>query len=113
MNSQRREWDPVFINSRREAIIIFTVWAICLCWAVPYCYVNGFGVVNPDELTMVFGVPSWVWWGIFLPWLLADVFTIWFCCFYMTDDDLSAAEPVIDADGDAIEQSTRDEGAPP
>jgi len=33
-------------------------------------------------------MPSWVVWGIAVPWIVADIFTVWFCFFYMKDDDL-------------------------
>lgn len=96
------EYDPVFLHSRREAVIIFGVWIVALVWAVPYCYLNGYldsgARVDPESLRTVWGIPSWVFWGIAVPWLAADVFTIWFCFCYMQDDDLG---------------EERDEGEPP
>jgi len=86
------EYDPVFVHSRREAIVIFCVWLACLCWAVPYCHLNGYTAdFDPHELTLIWGMPSWVFWGILLPWMLATLFSIVFCLFVMRDDDLSAA----------------------
>ena len=29
-------WDPVFLHSRREALVIFAVWLAALAWAVPF-----------------------------------------------------------------------------
>ncbi len=84
------DWDPVFIHSRREAIVIFCVWAAAALWTVPYCYLNGYGVA-PENLETVWGVPSWVFWGIGLPWLVADVVTIWLCFGYIQNDDLGEA----------------------
>lgn len=97
------EYDDTFLNSRREALIIFSVWAVALLWAVPYCYFNGY----PDDpakfaenLPTVMGIPSWVFWGIGAPWLAADIFTTWFCFCYMKDDDLGVeAEHVGGEDG--------------
>ena len=37
-------YDPVFLHSRREAILIASAWAVGLVWAVPYCYLNGYTV---------------------------------------------------------------------
>ncbi len=89
------QFDPVFLNARREAIVIFCVWIVCLLWAVPYCYINGYPAAgeefNPDALKTVWGIPSWVFWGILFPWILANVFTTGFCFFYMVDDDLGEA----------------------
>ncbi len=78
-------------HARREAFLIFCAWAAALLWAVPCCYLTGFttaGSVEPAEIPLVMGIPSWVFWGIGAPWLVADVFTVWLCFFYMTDDDL-------------------------
>ncbi|MBM80729.1 MAG: hypothetical protein CMJ78_09065 [Planctomycetaceae bacterium] len=87
------EFTAVFLNSRREAAIIFCVWAAMLAWAVPYCYLNGYVTeFNPQEFQTVLGIPKWVFYGIVVPWLLADVFTTWFCFCYMKDDDLGGEE---------------------
>lgn len=99
--------DPVYVHSRREGLVIFAVWATCLVWAVSYCYLNGFaGHVDPDDLVTVYGVPSWVFWGIAVPWLLADVFTAWFCFFYMKDDDLGEGAERIGDDSDDEERQS-------
>lgn len=82
-----RNYDPTFLNTRREAKVIFAVWVVALLWAVPACWLLGYGK-PPGEITTVLGVPSWVFWGIAVPWLVADVFTIWFCSSVMVDDDL-------------------------
>ena len=84
--------DPVFLHSRREAIIIFLVWVVALLWAVPYCYTTGYNI-DANELPLVYGVPAWVFGGIVMPWLLANIFTIVFCLRYMTDDDLGDSAP--------------------
>lgn len=84
--------DPVFIHSRREAIVIFLIWLVSLLWAVPYCYVNGYlGSQPPEEIALIFGVPAWLFWGIAVPWLVADLLTVWFCFGFMKDDDLGQA----------------------
>jgi hypothetical protein len=93
------ELDPVFLNSRREAIAIFSVWFVCLLWAVPVCYTMGYGHdVVPGEVPTVMGIPSWVFWGLMIPWLLADVATTWLCFRFIKDDDLGQAEDERTAD---------------
>ena len=88
------EYDPTFLHSRKEAIIIFCVWAVALVWAVPYCYFYGYAsLASPESLQTVWGIPNWVFWGVAFPWLLADLFTVWFCFFYMADDDLGEERP--------------------
>jgi len=111
------EYDPVFLHSRREAVIIFCLWVMALLWVVPFCYFNGYGGnVDPNTISMIMGVPTWLFWGIFVPWLVADVFTIWFCFFYMKDDDLGEAneDATIQeelADLQAAKQSSQEGGA--
>ena len=82
----------VFLNSRREAIVIFGAWFVAMCWSVPYCYINGYGhQVDPETLSTTMGIPSWLFGGILLPWIAADVFTTWICFFFMKDDELGTA----------------------
>ena len=95
------EYDPVFLNSRREAIIIFCLWVTGLVWAVPFCYLNGYiDDFNLETFQTIWGIPSWLFWGIAVPWLVADIFTTWFCFFYMADDDLGEVRegPNVEAD---------------
>lgn len=93
------EWDPVFLHSRREAILIFATWVVALLWTIPYCYLNGY---LPDKkvetVTFILGMPGWVFWGIAVPWLVADVVAIWFCFGYFVDDDLDEAALRVNAD---------------
>ena len=41
---------------------------------------------------MVLGFPSWVFWGIALPWLGSNLAIILFVCFGMAEDPLDAHE---------------------
>ncbi len=91
----RGEYHPAYIHGRREAIFILVVWVSALCWVVPYCYFSGF-VPNlenfdPEKLETVWGVPAWVFWGIAVPWVAANLITIVFCFGFMKDDDLGEA----------------------
>ena len=93
------EYDPTFLHSRREAIIIFGAWLAGLCWAVPFCYFNGYPeTFDPEGFQTVMGIPRWLFWGIFVPWIVADIFTTWFCFCYMTDDDLEPAGHGVDVE---------------
>lgn len=103
-NAEAAELDPVFRHSRREALIIFCVWLITLLWAVPFCYTNGYpDGFDPKRFTTVWGIPSWLFWGIAVPWLAADVFTTWFCFFFMADDDLGEAHEGADIEDEIAE----------
>lgn len=85
--------DPVFVHARREAIVIFFLFSGFCLWSVSVCLTQGY--VNSDEtlstVHTTFGMPTWTFWGIFVPWLVVDAIAIWFCFFFMKPDDLGAA----------------------
>ena len=35
----------------------------------------------------MFGFPSWVFWGVALPWMFANVVTFWFCLRFLKNED--------------------------
>ena len=94
LDSEHVEFDTLFKNARKEAVLILAVWLAALLWTVPYCYFNGHmsfsetGVITAENISLTCGIPTWVFWGVAFPWGMADLFTIWFCLFYMKDDDL-------------------------
>ena len=89
----RPEYDTVFLNSRREAVVIFSIWLAGLLWAVPFCYLTGYiNNYDPQTFTTTLGIPTWLFWGIAVPWLVADIITTWFCFWYLKDDDLGEME---------------------
>ena len=88
-SDKRSGWDPVFLHSRREALVIFAVWLAALAWAVPFCYLTGYGAGGAPAT--ILGIPSWAFWGIAVPWILANAFTVWFCFRFMEDDPLEAS----------------------
>ena len=91
-SSEEFELDPVFLNSRREAWVIFGVWFLCMIWAVPVSYMMGYGhEIVPGNVPTVFGMPTWIFWGIVCPWLVADVVTTWICFRFIKNDDLGVA----------------------
>lgn len=90
------EWDPVYLHARKEAVLILAVWFLALLWTLPMSYFNGFeSQVDIEQVSFIFGMPKWVFWGIGLPWMMANLITIWFCFFYFSEDDL---DPQQDAD---------------
>lgn len=89
-----RPTDPVLKNSRREAIIIGVVWLAATTYCCTYCYLYGYirdgRPLGPQDVHPVLGMPSWMFWGVMVPWGICALFTFWFAGFYMTDDDLGA-----------------------
>ncbi|HLN28937.1 MAG TPA: DUF997 family protein [Gemmataceae bacterium] len=74
-------------NARRESLVILSLFAACLIWSVTSAYVLGYGL-PAAELSLILGMPSWVFWSVVLPWGLCLVFSVWFCFGFMADDDL-------------------------
>ncbi len=35
----------------------------------------------------VLGLPDWIFWGVFVPWIAAGAFTIWYALYFIVDDD--------------------------
>ena len=87
------EYDPVFIHARRETLVIVALFAAFFLWSLFVCY--NYGYLRPDApeapVKIVLGMPSWVFWGLFVPWIVVDVVAVWFCFFYMKADDLGEA----------------------
>lgn len=105
------ELDPVFLHSRREAVAIFLLWFFCLLWAVPVSYSMGFNQnVVPGEVPTTLGMPSWVFWGLLLPWLVADAVTIYLCFGFIKNDDLGKAPEESD-EGEASSPSGEEASA--
>lgn len=87
-------------NARREAMLALVLWAIFLCWTIAACIAFGYQHPLPNQETqmapvstdvpMQGGLPTWVFWGIALPWGLATLTTIGYGAFWVRDDDLSA-----------------------
>ncbi len=100
----------MFLNSRREAVVIFGLWFLCFIWAVPVSYMMGYGQeVVPGNVPTIFGMPTWIFWGIVCPWLVADVVTTWLCFRYIRNDDLGVSpEELAESAGTSNEAASGD-----
>jgi Na+/melibiose symporter-like transporter len=87
------EYDTTYLNSLREAYVIIALFAVFCFWSLFVCF--NYGYLGPDEqlseVSTVLGMPSWAFWGIGLPWIAVDAVAVWFCFFYMKNDDLGEA----------------------
>ena len=86
--ADKEEYDPLYVHAKQEAWLILAAWAVCLVWTVGYSTLFGYGI-HQSEIQTVLGIPSWVFWGVFVPWMTATVFSIWFGLVYMRDDDVN------------------------
>jgi hypothetical protein len=83
-------------------VIILIAWMLCCCWVVGYCGTFAFpspdGNGGPAALSTIFGFPTWVFWGIAVPWIVTNLFTIVFCFFVLRDDDETGDDETGDDD---------------
>jgi len=93
-SEKEEELAASFRQSRKEFRFMIATWTCFALWTAGYngLYAKG----DPGEpIRLVLGFPSWVFWGIALPWAVALSVTIWFALRYMQDTDLG-----VDAGGD-------------
>lgn len=83
--------DPLYRSSLRELRWIVSIWLVTFVWVIGYCRLFGYNGDQPVELTL--GMPSWVFWGIVIPWIVATVVSCWFALTQMQDHPLEDASP--------------------
>ena len=82
-----RQEQRLLRHARREGLVIMAVWAAALAWNVGVAYLLGYNRPAAD-VQLVLGMPDWVFWSTVLPWAVCLAFSVWFCFFFMADDDL-------------------------
>jgi uncharacterized membrane protein YhdT len=82
-----RPEDPVLRSARREALIVFGIWLAACIYTVGFCAAYGYER-DPVSLTFVFGIPDWVFYGIFLPWTVCTILSFIVSNFVIRDEDL-------------------------
>ncbi len=91
--------NPLLKSARRELVVAALIWLTALCWSVGYSYKYGY-YLQPEELTFAFGFPSWIFYGVVLPWLLCTLISGWFAFFFMQDADLGDTDDAPQAGSD-------------
>lgn len=73
----------------KEAWIAGAIWLVGFVWCVSVIVTRGYIPVEdrPDVPDMVWGLPSWVVWGLFVPWFVLIAATWWFAAFVMKEDE--------------------------
>ena len=99
--------DPVVTHSLRESKTILMIWLIGFLWVVGYCYF--FGYPEPGEsITIIMGMPSWVFWGVALPWVLATAANAWIALFGIAEDNLEDSSGLIGSHDRGLDVTTKD-----
>ncbi|WP_425617479.1 DUF997 family protein [Anatilimnocola sp. NA78] len=78
---------PILQSARREALVVALVWAGAATWTVTFCLLHGYGA-TPDKLHFTLGFPTWVFWGIVVPWVVCALISLVVANLVMTDADL-------------------------
>lgn len=76
-----------FRQARRELWFQLITWGVFAVWVVGLCGVTAFDAESPSVETTL-GMPSWVLWGIAVPWTAAFAVTIYFAGWFMQDTEL-------------------------
>lgn len=94
----RRTEDPLVRSAGREALVVGICWLLAMTFTVGYCYLFGYDR-PPGEVKLIWGIPDWVFWGIFAPWLVCYLFSWWFSYRYMGDEELESGQDEEQGDG--------------
>lgn len=105
----REDEDPLLRSSRREMKVVLGFWVVFALWTVLACWWLGYrGSTDPLAMKLVMGMPSWVFWGIVVPWVVSMGFTIWFALCFMKDHDLGSDQPSDEDGADFIDKGNHD-----
>ncbi len=97
-----QQLDPVFLAARREAKTVLTIFVAFAAYCLTVSYIFGHWEAGGSEISLLFGMPAWVFWGIFVPWIAAIVVTGWFCFYFMESEGRDT--------GDAAGQNSPQQG---
>ncbi|MCA9156369.1 MAG: hypothetical protein R3C99_20220 [Pirellulaceae bacterium] len=105
-------YDPVYLHSLRELFVIVILFTIFLIWSITTCYIVGYAEpgTEPASTPLWLGMPAWAFFGVFLPWVVVDVVAVWFCFFFMQNDDLGEAHEGEDLAEQVRHQHEREAG---
>ena len=74
---------------RREALVVLVIMTVALGVSSTILYSQGYLAPDqrPAQPVLILGIPSWVMWGLVIPWLATIVVTWLFALFVMKDDE--------------------------
>lgn len=73
-------------QTKKEVKILLLGWLAFASWVLIYCELAAYNQ-DQESIRIIFGMPSWVFWGIAIPWIFSIIFTIFFSLFVMKDID--------------------------
>ena len=80
-----KEWHA----GRRALIAAIGLWFVGLVWCVTVMILRGYvsPADRPTQPDLLFGMPSWVVWGLFIPWIAQIAAVWWFAICWLKDDE--------------------------
>ena len=70
----------------KEVKYLLLAWLFFASWVLIYCGFEAYGQ-DHEDVKITFGMPSWVFWGIAVPWICSIIYTIYFSLFVMKDNE--------------------------
>lgn len=73
----------------REGWMAVGIWCVGFVWCVTVVALRGYipSADRPEEPALLLGMPSWVVWGVFVPWLAQIAAAWWFAICWLKDDE--------------------------
>jgi hypothetical protein len=82
--------------------VVIGIWLVAMLWTIGYCGTFGYG--SEGEPTLVLGVPSWVMWGIFVPWTVCTCLSTILATSFIRDADLGEDPEEVRSDQEAARE---------
>ena len=95
MTSPKKDPDGFFATQARHVRqCLKEAWFVAIAWLATLCYITfmvvRYGYIDPasqpETPPLVWGIPSWAFWGIVVPWI-AMVGVAWFFALVVMKDD--------------------------
>lgn len=81
------EEDPLVRHSRMEAAVAGLIWLAFMTSVVGISFALGSGR-KPADVTYVFGVPDWVFFGVVIPWVVGVGVSYWYAFTFVRDESI-------------------------
>jgi hypothetical protein len=100
---------PGSAASYREAVFVALLWVVSALYTVGYAV--AFAYRKDAAPSLLFGIPTWVVWGVLLPWAVCTLASFWFALYGMQDEELGPEPDAETSDALRPGASPRGEGS--
>ncbi len=86
-------------QSLRELWWIVGTWIVFALWNIASGALFAFDLPGvEEEVPVILGMPRWIFFTVLFPWLIGNVFIIWFALCFMKDTRLDEGETTEETD---------------